>query len=325
VTERGGRLTGPVMRTRREAPSPAPARPHHPHRRRGGRLPGDQESILDLQRLFGNAAVASALSRVRGGGNRVASVHRLQLDRKAMAPQGGLKSIRDKVKGRGVLGLTIRGIEDAPPFFRADTPAKGKDGWTTKAQSVRKPPEPILEEYWPTQGLHKIAERTFIDVTQDWEGKLEKGEDEHADDARLAVELTWKKVAEAINALAKQPGKPEASAEAATAALWKRYVASLPKDLRPADASIDAQKDVLAVRKGTFFGWMWESTVVRDTRGYHEPRPKPKNVAGKDIINEITPADSKIPGPSSTDLLENDLRKKYVPGKTIIGSNLPDR
>ena len=318
--ERGRHLAGPGART---PGGPTVASRRHPTGRRRG-LASDQESILDLQGLAGNGAVAAALGRVRSGGNVVASAHAVSADLHAAAPEDGIQSIRAKAGGRGLLGLTIRGIEDSPPLFRAEPPVKSGDGYTAKARPVRQPPEPILEEYWPTKGRHKVADGTFIEVSDEWERKLRLGEDEHASDANLAVELTWKKVAAVINQLARQPGPVESSADAATNALWKRYLQALPADLRPdtATPSESAQRDVLAVRGGTFFGWMWESTVVRDTRGYHEPRTKGKATAGDVVVNEIVPADSKLPGPTSEELL-TELRKKYTPGRKIIGSKLP--
>jgi hypothetical protein len=324
VAASGGSRTALTQTALHQRATPAGERRHRSHRRRGG-LRGDEAAILDLQRLAGNAAVTAALTRLRGGGNRVATVDHATVDLKPAAPPGGLRSIRDRVGGRGVLGLTIRAIEDSPPLFRAETPTQAKGGWTTKARPVGKPPEPMLEELWPTQGRHKIADGTYLEVEPTWEDKLKLGEDEHASDAQLAVELTWKKVAATINALAKQPGPPAPSADAAVEALWKRYVKALPDEhLRPEGAkpSDAAQKDVLAVRGGTYFGWVWESTVVRDTRGYHEPRPKPKVTKGPDVVNVIDAAGSKIPGPSSADLLA-ELRAKYTPGRKIIGSKLP--
>jgi hypothetical protein len=298
-------------------------RRHRPHGHRGRRTDrGDEGSILDLQRLVGNAAVTAAITRLRAGGNRKVTVHPVQLDRKPMPPAKGIQQIRDK-GGGSQLGLTIRAIEDAPPLFRAEPPTQGKGGWTTKAYSVHKPPEPILEEYWPLEGKHKIANGTFISVSPKWEKDLEIGEDEHVADAQLAVELTWQKVADTINVLSKQPGPPEASADAATEALWKRYQKALPDDLRPQGAkpSIPAQKDVLAVEPGTFFAWMWEATVVRDTRGNHFPKLTPKSVAGNDVVNEIEKGGSEIPGKSSPELLK-ELRAKYTPGRVITGSKL---
>jgi hypothetical protein len=78
---------------------------------------------------------------------------------------------------------------------------------------------------------------------------------------------------------------------------------------------------VLAVEPGTFFAWMWETTVVRDTRGNHEPKTQPKKVGGRDVVNEIVVGGSQIPGKSSPDLLA-ELRAKYTPGRAIIGSKL---
>jgi hypothetical protein len=249
---------------------------------------------------------------------------RIQLDLKPAAPADGLRSIRARKGGAGILGLTLRGIEDAPPLFRPEPPVKGEAGWTARPRPIGSVPEPILEEYWPTKGRHKIAGHTFVDIDDEWAGRLKAGEDEHSSDARLAWELTWKKTADTINRIAKQPGPPASTPEAATKGLWKRYVAALPSDLRPEgdSPSDEAQRAVLAVRAGTFFAWLWEATIVRDTRNYHEPRTKPADAAGRDTISVVVAGDSRIPGPTSEELLA-DLRPKYTKGRKIIGSRLP--
>jgi hypothetical protein len=179
----------------------------------------------------------------------------------------------------------------------------------------------MFEEYWPTQGRHEIAERTHIQVDPDWETKLHQGEDEHVSDSTLAWELSWKKVAAIINELAKKPGPPQATSEAATKDLWNRYKRALPEeDLKPEgeQPTEDAQRKVLSPDRGTLFRWLFETTVVRDTRGYHEPKTTPVGV-GEETVNKLEPGNSQLPGPLSEKLIP-EVREKYKPGKNIQGS-----
>jgi hypothetical protein len=186
----------------------------------------------------------------------------------------------------------------------------------------------MVDEWWPKEGRHKLSEGSYLDVDHDWEEKLRDGEDEHGRDARLSWELTWKKVQDTINSFAEKPGPSAATPEAATKALWQRYVKALPKELQPAgDMPSDAkQREVLAVRPGTFFAWMWEATVARDQRGNHStktvPAMSPKNPPKGALVNRIEPfPDFKVPGKTSEDFLA-ELRAKWEPGKIIIGSKL---
>jgi hypothetical protein len=271
--------------------------------------------------------VSRALAEGRAQG-LVTSVDAMELTRAGMAPEGGITGIRDHTANKSAIALTQRGIRDDPPIMRAEPPTKTDKGYTTKAHKVDAVPEPMIKEWWPTQGRHKIAEGSYLDVESDWEKKLEKGEDEHASDARLSWELTWKKVQATINSLAEKPGPAEQTSEAATRALWHRYVAALPKDLQPeGELPSDAkQREVLAVRPGTFFAWMWEITVARDGRMYHEtktvPSKSPKAAPKDAIVQEIAPFPQfQVPGPTSEDFIE-EIRKKYTPGKIIQGSKL---
>ena len=302
---------------------------HRPHSRPG--LSAEQESVLELQRLAGNTAVAQALAAGRGSG-RVTSVDAIEITRKGMAPEMGLQQLREHATNKQSLALTRRSILDEPPIMRPEPAEKVKDGFATKAQKVRSIPEPELEEWWPKEGFHKLLDGSYLEVDHDWEKKLEEGEDEHRDDARLAWEKTWKKVQQTINQFAEKPGPPAATPEAAQKALWKRYVAALPKDLQPEGGTpSDArQRDVLSVRPGTFMAWMWEITVVRDTRMYHETTtgarsPSSTKEPPKDasVVGIAKHPDFKVKGPTSEALIE-EVRKNYAPGKSIIGSKLKD-
>ncbi len=283
--------------------------------------------MLELQRLAGNTAVTGALQSGRSA-EGVTSIDRMELTREGMNPENGIQSIREKTANKSTIALTKRTIMDEPPIMRVEPATKGPGGFTTRTQKIGSIPEPKIEEWWPKQGRFKTAEGTFLDVSHDWEKKLEQGEDEHRDDAKLAWELTWKTVKDTINTFAEKPGPPEATPDAARDALWGRYVAALPKDLRPEGRSpSDAkQRDVLAVEPGSFFAWMWELTIARDGRMYHEthaaPAKDPKNVPKDAVVEEIAPASQfQVPGPLSPAFVE-EIRVKYGPRKIIQGSKL---
>jgi hypothetical protein len=301
------------------------------HRRSRHGISAEQESILELQRLAGNAAVTRALTQDRAAG-RATSVDAIEITRQGMAPELGVQQLREHATNKQSLALTRRSILDEPPMMRPEPAEKVKDGYTAKARKVGSIPEPEIEEWWPTEGFHKLLDGSYLEVDHDWEKKLEQGEDEHRDDAKLAWEKTWKTVQNTINRFADKPGPAEASPEAAQKALWKRYVAALPKDLQPeGDTPSDAkQRDVLSVRPGTFMAWMWEITVVRDTRNYHETttgaRPAsstkqpPKDASAVGIARH---PDFQIKGPASEALIE-EVRKNYTPGRIIKGSKLKE-
>jgi hypothetical protein len=312
-----------------------PTRPDHaadgaPRRPRSHRgLSAEQESVLELQRLAGNAAVVSALAGRDSG--RVTSVDAIEITREGMSPKMGVQQIREHTSNKMTLALTQRAIENTPPIMRPEPAEKTKDGYTTRTRKVSTIPEPMIHEWWPKEGRHALGDGSYLDVTRDWEEKLAEGEDEHRDDAQLAWRLTWKKVQDTINKFAEKPGPPEATPDAAQKALWKRYVAALPKDLQPAGSvpSDAKQREILEVRPGTFMAWMWESTVARDTRMYHETvtgaapessKPAPKGAMVSGIAKH---PQFLVKGPTSEAFIE-ELRKKYTPGKIIQGSKLKD-
>ena len=301
---------------------------HRPRAHRG--LSAEQESVLELQRLAGNAAVAQALAEGRGSG-RVTSVDAIEITREGMSPELGVQQIREHTRNKATLALTQRGIENSPPIMRPESAEKTKGGYTTRTRKVSSIPEPMIHEWWPKQGLHVLGEGSYLDVTKDWEDKLRDGEDEHRDDAKLAWELTWKKVQDTINKFSDKPGPAEPTPEAAQKALWKRYVAELPKDLQPAgDVPSDAkQREILEVRPGTFMAWMWEITVARDQRMYHETitgaaPPSSKAAPKGAMVSGIAKHPQfLVKGPESPAFIE-EIRKKYTPGKIIQGSKLKD-
>ncbi len=314
------------MRVRATDGSPAHARLARsatPRHIRGGRLARswDQESILELQRLAGNAAVARSLIGQQRNGRVVAGVDTIKLREKPSPPPGGMKSFRDLANGRAIMGYTIREISDNPPILKPESPSQTGEGWTVKARPVNYFGEPKFEEYWPTTGRHKLAEFNYMDIDDKWEKKLHQGEDEHVSDTTLAWELTWKLVADTINRLAKAPGPPQPTADEARRNLFERYRRALREpDLRPEGAEPDenAQRKVLAVEDGTLFWWLFQTTVVRDTRSYHLPKTDHK-FEDKDTISHLEDGGSQIPGPKSPELLK-EVRKKFRPGEIIKGT-----
>lgn len=309
---------------------PTPARtvdpPHHrPHGRHG--LSAEQESILELQRLAGNAAVTRALADGRAAG-LVTTVDSMDLTREGMPPDKGVEQIREKTANKLTLALTQRGIGPYPPIMRPLAPEQVKDGYVARTQKVGSIPEPQVKEYWPKEGRHKLPGNSYLDVDPGWEEKLRDGEDEHGRDAKVAWELTWKLVQDTINRFADKAGPPAATPEAATKALWRRYVNALPKELQPAgEMPTEArQREVLDVKPGTFFAWMWEATVARDQRMNHStkavPAMSPKNPPKGAVVSTIDRLpDFKVPGKTSEDFIA-ELRAKWEPGKIIIGSKL---
>jgi hypothetical protein len=317
---------GPAMGIAERADGTARHRPHH-----RSDLSTEQQQILELQRQAGNAAVTEALNASRTAGH-VTSVDRMELDREGMAPEKGVQQIREKTANKLTLALTQRGILNEPPLFRAEAPKQDKGGYTTQARKVGSIPEPEIHEFWPKEGLHKMADGSLLDVSQKWEEDLQKGEDQHRDDALLAWNITWKAVQTAINRFAEKPGLPEATPEDAIKALWKRYVTSLDKELRPeGEMPTDAaQRDVLSLRPKTYFAHAWETTVVRDTRDYHTAVPGALPAGGghsapKDamVLGVVAGGKFDVKGPEPK-VLSDQLREKWrsEPGRVITGSGL---
>jgi hypothetical protein len=323
MAERGARARVHQRTVQGRAPVPAADRGARPHGSRRSALAPEQERVLELQRLAGNAAVASAIGSIgqRRSGRVVTDVRPIKIDRRPSPPADGLKTIRAKKKGAGIMGYTIRSIDDRPPMFRPEQPVRTEAGWTAKPRSIANLAEPFFEEYWPTKGRHLLAEHQYMEIDGDWEEKLKVGEDQHVTDTTLAWEQTWKTIAGIINALAAAKGPaPQGSEDAARAELAKRFVKALPEDMRPegGNPTEPAQREVWGADQGTLFRWMWDTTVVRDTRDYHTPGTAAVE-AGKDDIRKLVVGQSNIPGPTSVDLIK-ELRQKYTKGRIIKGT-----
>jgi hypothetical protein len=143
------------------------------------------------------------------------------------------------------------------------------------------------ESFYPAAGDHerpgmsqRIDGRTYQHywrVSQQVSDLIRQGEQEHLDDAFRAYELTYKLVADAINALAGQrfgPARTPPEAEAlAEAALARR----LPRQLGTNPATwVQALERLL------------EQTKIRDTRGWHALSIDPPLTTEGKIVHPVS-------------------------------------
>ena len=266
-------------------------------------------SLLDLQRLAGNQAVAAEIGSWRNG-RVVIGVSNVDLKAHPSPPPNGVRAIRESRGGGGLLGRTVASIESAPPLMHADAPVKVDKGWTSQAIPARAP-EPYLEEWWPTAGRHEMYPHVFLDVSQEWEDRLKAGEDEHASDHTLGWQVTWGTISRTIAELAKAPGPAQATEEAARADLWKRFRAALPADLRPNGdtPSDDAQTAQWGLEPSTsLFRRLFMGTKARDQRGWHTTTSELDHQDGNDEIRHVA-GETRIGQVSSEDLIA-ELRAK---------------
>jgi hypothetical protein len=263
-------------------------------------------SLLELQRLAGNRAVAAEIGSWRNG-RVVIGVSNVDLKAHPSQPPNGVREIRESRGGGGLLGRTVASIDPAPPLLRADTPAKVDSGWTCQAIPARAP-EPYLEEWWPTAGRHEMYPHVYLDVSKEWEERLKAGEDEHVGDHTLGWQLTWGTVSEAIADLARVPGPVQPTEEAARTDLWKRFSAALPPDLRPQGnaPTDDAQTAQWGFAPSTsLFRRLFLGTKARDQRGWHTTTSELGRQEGQDGKDEIrhVAGDTRIGEVSSEDLI----------------------
>jgi hypothetical protein len=266
-------------------------------------------SLLDLQRLAGNRAVAAEIGSWRNG-RVVIGVSNVDLKAHPSQPPNGVREIRESRGGGGLLGRTVASIDPAPPLLRADAPTKVDKGWTCQAVPARAP-EPYLEEWWPTAGLHEMYPHVYLDVSKEWEDRLKAGEDEHVSDHTLGWQVTWGTVSQTIADLAAAPGPVQPTEEAARTDLWKRFGAALPADLRPKGnaPSDDAQTAQWGFESSTsLFRRLFMGTKARDQRGWHTTTSELDRQEGNDEIRHVA-GDTQIGTVSSEDLI-GELRGK---------------
>jgi hypothetical protein len=267
-------------------------------------------SILDLQRLAGNRAVAEAIARHPG---RVASVGEAVAVTE-YGPPDGVNQIRVRKPG-GTFGFTVTSLGVfSPPLLRPGRAVKVDGGWTVRAEPARVP-EPDFEVGLPLEGRYQLTPNRVLDVAPHWAGKVKEGEDEHVTDGTLAWQRTWLRVGEAIRDLAAEPGPPQPSEDAARQDLWARFVRRLPAFLRPEGAvpSEEAQLKRWGWDGDTPFRKLMKATEQRDTgaKGWHLFETEPVDVTDpKHEVTQLAQGRSQVPGPSSAALLDSVVPPK---------------
>jgi hypothetical protein len=260
-------------------------------------------SLLELQQLAGNRAVAAEIGAWRNG-RVVIGASNVDIKSHPSEPPDGVRKIRESRGGGGLLGRTVASIDPSPPLLRADNPVKADHGWTCQARPTRTP-EPYLETWWPTAGRHEMYPHVYLDVSSEWEDRLKAGEGEHVSDHTLGWQVTWGTVSETIADLAKTPGPVQATEEAARQDLWKRFNAALPADLRPkgAEPSDEAQQAEWGFEpSASLFKRLFGATKARDQRGWHTTTSELDHHAGEDDYRTVGGA-TRIGEVSSEDLI----------------------
>jgi hypothetical protein len=267
------------------------------------RLPyaGRATALAEIGAAAGNAAVAQLVAQVR-------------TDFPQNPPQG-VREIR-RIGGGGQLGHCRTFMPASPPLFRLGSPEATTGGFAVRPARTQAPEFEFHVRY-PTAGRHLLYEsRTaegaeaniWLDVSQDWSGRILQGEEEHVADQSIARSDTWERVADATNRLADGPPIIGASPDEARRAAWSRFVEALPPLLRPAgrDASEDAQlaKWGPEVPTSVFRQLVGESKRARDDSQWHTPSADLDHMEGPAEVRKVEAGNSKIPGTLPDQLME---------------------
>jgi hypothetical protein len=278
----------PVNPTERTRPHPA-ARSLVDRAAAGDRLDLGSRIALtaDLQGSAGNGAVAHLVGLVR-------------TDRRKEPPDG-VREIMETGRG-GQRGLTRTSYSTNLPLFRAARVEATDGGWSTRPNEVRLP-SLDHEVFYPAPGRHRLrslgaSASQYLDVTEEWSGRLYQGEGEHVSDIDLAWEMTWGRVARAINEMAAGERFTGPTAEAAQAAAWQAFKRRLPTPLRPDGdgPTVEAQEAKWGAEDRTtiFRRLMGESARARDASNWHTPDQNLKQMEGDDRVDELAVGSSRI-------------------------------
>jgi hypothetical protein len=250
----------------------------------------------DLQQTAGNAATAQLIGLVR-------------TDRRKEPPDGQ-REIMEAGSG-GSRGLTRTSYVANPPIFRAARVEQVEGGWSTRPNQVRLT-SLDHEVFYPAPGRHRLraygSGSQYLDVTDDWSNKIFEGEGEHVADIDSAWDMTWGRVASAINAMAAGERFTARTSEAAQAAAWQAFKRRLPEGLRPeGDAPTEEAQEAKwgADNTNTIFRkLMSESRRARDNSGWHTPDQNLKQMEGDNRVDEMAVGSSRIPGVTSARLMQ---------------------
>jgi hypothetical protein len=193
---------------------------------------------------------------------------------KPLPPPAGLADILRKSKSGtkiipGVTLIKSAAAFRAPAFVTTNTAEK--DGFQRRHYAVvqRTQAEDVVHEsYYAGQGDHLQPGKVEIvrgrrlqrywRVSKEMSQMIQRGEQEHLDDAQRAFELTYKKIADEINALANRKFGPADTPAGAEQLALAALTARLPKELGTDPVNWVRVIDRLLALSST-----------RDTKGWH--------------------------------------------------------
>jgi hypothetical protein len=237
-----------------------------------------------LQATVGNAYVQRVIAQARAA--TLADVHTSALAARAQgndvvlsgvpalkAAPGGLNSIRDKDEDgpAGWTGVPNAAAFTAPTIDIRNSSANAGGKWQHFAEIQPTSSDDVqLEAYYAGPGDHassppttKIGKKTysvFTRISPEVSDLIRQGEQEHIDDAHRAFVLTYGRVADETNALAKDKNRfgPADTPAAADKLAWDALFARLPAALSGGLAQWPKVLDTLL-----------KATKLRDTAGWH--------------------------------------------------------
>jgi hypothetical protein len=191
-----------------------------------------------------------------------------------LSPPGGLAEILLKGKAGNKMIPGVTPIKNAAAFRApafATTNTHEVDGFKRLHYAVvqRTQAEDVVHEsYYAAPGDHlqpgkveMVEGRRYARywrITQDMSEMIRRGEQEHLDDAKRAFELTYKKIADEINALTDQKFGPADNPQGADQLALAALAARLPPQLGTNPANWVRVLDRLLGQ-----------SVARDTKGWH--------------------------------------------------------
>ncbi len=245
------------------------------------------------------SALATLGGTTAGAGAALALVTGKQPEPKAEAPPDGMALINKRRSETGALGFTggltqvqSSGAFRAPAWVVQAEPQRSgeKTTWSAKVKPTTTE-APEHESWYAEKGLHerpgmgtekdgKTCPR-YWEVSGDMSRTIRQGEQEHLDDVAMAFNLTYERIAGAINELAKAPIGPAPSSDEARAMAKQRLEERLPKELGANPSLWDAKLDTLLL-----------ATLVRDQKSWHTLTNDPPREEGCSVVDpvDVTPS-----------------------------------
>ncbi len=223
------------------------------------------------------------------------------------APNGMADIISRRSAGAGSLGTTggLTLIKSAAAFtipnFAVRTISERGDGTVRHYAEVQRTrcADAVHESFYPAAGDHlrpgmthrarNRVYRHFWRVSSMTSRLIQRGEEEHLADARRAYELTYKLVADTINAMAGQRFGPASTPHAAQAMAEAHLHSQLPSALGSNPRDWVAALDRLLLQ-----------TKTRDSNGWHGISVDPPLTRGTDVFHPVVATASTSVGATTS-------------------------